>query len=364
MLALLHGSDCDMQQAAAFLAYSLATESQELRSAMVDAGGPTALLSCLRQHTGPGARQLQYCSGYCALALGALCSCNPEVQRAVAAAGGAAVLVPLLGSSNAVAQLGAAKALQWLAEGCPEGQQVAEAAGAVPALSQLLASNANESARNAAMQALLTLWSAQVQQEANGIPALVHVLQHSQNGAEQRAAFSILYTMHTQCGLPERQAMAAAGAVPALQRFLTVCRQDEAAAGFVQPASTLLDLLNSLPARCAAGYACMHLGIVGFRICSAAAYLQWFTQLNTLPQLKDSSSLSCSPEADERATIIRRPRVCAAPGCGATRGLKRCGGCGTVRYCSEACSRVHWREHKAGCRRLQGERAAAAREQQ
>ena len=249
VLALLQTDSGELQQAAASLASSMAFSSQQLRSALLDAGGVTALLSCLRQHTGPGARQLQYCSGYCALALGALCSCNPEVQRAVAAAGGAAVLVPLLGSSNAVAQLGAAKALQWLAEGCPEGQQVAEAAGAVPALSQLLASNANESARNAAMQALLTLWSAQVQQEANGIPALVHVLQHSQNGAEQRAAFSILYTMHTQCGLPERQAMAAAGAVPALQRFLTVCRQDEAAAGFVQPASTLLDLLNSLPAR-------------------------------------------------------------------------------------------------------------------
>ena len=58
-------------------------------------------------------------------------------------------------------------------------------------------------------------------------------------------------------------------------------------------------------------------------------------------------------------TPARPPRVCAAPGCGATRGLKRCGGCGTVRYCSEACSRVHWREHRAECRRLQAERAAA-----
>lgn len=53
-------------------------------------------------------------------------------------------------------------------------------------------------------------------------------------------------------------------------------------------------------------------------------------------------------------------RVCAAPGCGATRGLKRCGGCGTARYCSEACSRAHWREHRNECRRLQAEKAAAA----
>ena len=59
------------------------------------------------------------------------------------------------------------------------------------------------------------------------------------------------------------------------------------------------------------------------------------------------------------AAPARTPRVCAAPVCGATSGLKRCGGCGTVRYCSTECSRAHWREHRAECRRLQAERAAA-----
>ncbi len=53
------------------------------------------------------------------------------------------------------------------------------------------------------------------------------------------------------------------------------------------------------------------------------------------------------------------PRVCAAPGCGTTTGLRRCGGCGTMRYCSEACCKAHWRAHKAECRRLQAEQAAA-----
>ena len=56
----------------------------------------------------------------------------------------------------------------------------------------------------------------------------------------------------------------------------------------------------------------------------------------------------------------RAPRVCAAPGCGATTGLKRCSGCRSVRYCSVACSRAHWQEHKVECRRLQAEAAAAA----
>ena len=56
----------------------------------------------------------------------------------------------------------------------------------------------------------------------------------------------------------------------------------------------------------------------------------------------------------------RPPRVCAVPGCGARHGLKRCAGCRVVRYCGEACSRVHWREHRAECRRVQAKREAAA----
>ena len=52
--------------------------------------------------------------------------------------------------------------------------------------------------------------------------------------------------------------------------------------------------------------------------------------------------------------------VCAAEGCTNTQGLRKCGGCGTVRYCSEACSRAHWRAHKAECRRLQAQTAGGA----
>ena len=69
---------------------------------------------------------------------------------------------------------------------------------------------------------------------------------------------------------------------------------------------------------------------------------------------------AASAASGASAQPTRPPRVCAAPGCGATSGLKRCGGCGSVRYCSAECSRVHWLEHRAECRRLQAERAAAA----
>ena len=71
-----------------------------------------------------------------------------------------------------------------------------------------------------------------------------------------------------------------------------------------------------------------------------------------------ASGSESSPSASQLATSPAR--VCAAPGCGATRGLKRCGGCSAVRYCSAECSRAHWQEHKAECCRLQAERAAAA----
>ncbi|KAI7843855.1 hypothetical protein COHA_002406 [Chlorella ohadii] len=53
----------------------------------------------------------------------------------------------------------------------------------------------------------------------------------------------------------------------------------------------------------------------------------------------------------------RPARTCAAPGCGATCGLRFCGGCGTVRYCSVECNRQNWRAHKVECRRLQAKKA-------
>ena len=66
------------------------------------------------------------------------------------------------------------------------------------------------------------------------------------------------------------------------------------------------------------------------------------------------------PTAPQRTPLPPAPRVCAAHGCGATTGLRRCGGCRAVRYCSVECSRAHWRAHKAECHRLQAEAAAAA----
>lgn len=66
--------------------------------------------------------------------------------------------------------------------------------------------------------------------------------------------------------------------------------------------------------------------------------------------------------ADEQAVqaaTASAPRVCAAEGCDSTEHLRRCGGCRTARYCSEACKNKHWRAHKTECRRLQTAAALA-----
>ncbi len=255
MLALLQSSDTELQEAAAYLVYCVAFVNPERRPAMVNAGGLTALLGCLRQHAGPCTQPQQENSlVYCCIALAFLCESTPEVQRAVAAAGGAAVLVPLLASGSPLVQLGAAECVRWLASDCPEGQQAAVAAGAIPALTQLLASSAapNESACAAAIHALLALrpqWLADVQQVVGSIPGLLRVLQQSSEGVDRQAALGSLGSLYLSGGLPELRAMAAAGAVPVLQRYLTGHGQDGSVPWHVKVASALLDALNGLPDR-------------------------------------------------------------------------------------------------------------------
>ena len=65
------------------------------------------------------------------------------------------------------------------------------------------------------------------------------------------------------------------------------------------------------------------------------------------------------PAAPPPAQPAAPPRVCAAEGCTNSQRLRSCGGCGTVSYCSVACSKAHRREHRAECRRLQKAAVAA-----
>ena len=106
---------------------------------------------------------------------------------------------------------------------------------------------------------------------------------------------------------------------------------------------------------------------------SAAAAIEAAGGRVALQQHTDSSDLSMGATArkalellDSHASqpaaspAVAAPRVCAAEGCGATTGLRRCGGCGRVRYCSVECSKAHWFAHRADCKRWRAEVAAAA----
>ena len=77
-------------------------------------------------------------------------------------------------------------------------------------------------------------------------------------------------------------------------------------------------------------------------------------QLPQLPYFQDASPRLVSRALQELAAV----RVCAAAGCQATDGLRQCKGCGSVRYCGEACMRAHWREHRPKCKQLRAEAVA------
>lgn len=75
-----------------------------------------------------------------------------------------------------------------------------------------------------------------------------------------------------------------------------------------------------------------------------------------------------------RARALGRHKQCANVRCptlptgGDPPDLKapktnRCGGCSVVRYCSEACNRAAWREHKSSCLAMQAAAAAGGGEQ-
>lgn len=104
----------------------------------------------------------------------------------------------------------------------------------------------------------------------------------------------------------------------------------------------------------------------------------WCELAQAVAALRDrapSSKPSQDQEAEERAQRLAvgqalATRACAhlgggcpQAGCcragGPQRG-RRCGGCGVVRYCSEACCRADWLRHRTECGLLREAEAAAA----
>jgi hypothetical protein len=59
----------------------------------------------------------------------------------------------------------------------------------------------------------------------------------------------------------------------------------------------------------------------------------------------------------EQTAYLEAKTHCSNVGCSGA-GMMKCTGCKQARYCREACQLVHWKVHKADCRRLSAELAA------
>ena len=349
-VALLRTSnDAALQLYAAGLLRTLASSSDEQVPAMVDAGAFEALTGVLRRSSLSGVLE-QVGSALCnatadgrspktaaaamaciaagahtellrqlssggleaeakqalAAATRALCM-HARGKAAVVEAGGLDVLARCLSDGSTGVQAEAAGVLMNLAYAGGKDHcagAVASHLEALPGLAALLKSR-DEKVQACASSAIGNILlnspeSSSALVASSVLPGMVHLLQHSSD-PEQLGRTVEHITMLAAREPDVHAAAVAAGAIPALQRLC-----DSADADVSEAAAGALEKLDA-----------------------------------------------------GQAKQQRPHRVCAAPGCGATRGLRRCGGCGAVRYCSEACSRAHWREHRADCRRVQAERQAA-----
>ena len=309
--------------AAAALGELLDRDSVGSTAAAVAAGAPAALVGLLRSRL-EGRAQAAV-----AQALAALVSLQPTAARtassaacsAVAEAGGIPLLAELLSSSSGRQNVveAAVDALGGLAFESTQRCGAVVATGCIPRVVQLAGSSV-EDVQAAATRGLFGITANQsaamaaAVEAAGGIPALVALLL---SGADTVTLAAQALRSLAVNGLGE--AVRAAGAVPLLERLSKRGPSPDAKA-------------------------------------TAAVTLRALSRAASAPPSPNTTAAS-RPAARQSQ---RPPRMCAAPGCGATTGLHRCGGCGTVRYCSTACSRAHWREHRAECRRLQAEHAAAA----
>ena len=251
-------------------------------------------------------------------------ACNhPARRRAITSAGGIPPLLLLLRrrASPHVFRT-AAHALHNVLHECPEACHAAVVAGGAPTLAHALCNSQIEEARREAGAALIAIADAgpghhsadacftclvcEAIMAAGGIHALVELVSNGSEALQAAAAGNLYLLTHSS---PERcQAIAAAGGIPALEGML---RQ--------------------------------HLDEQGRNV--AALCLRKLSSVDGL----------AAP-----------PRVCGADGCTATRGLRCCAACRSVRFCSTACQHASWKEHKPLClrRRAAADAATEASAQQ
>ena len=310
VVALLGCPDRKAQSMAAFVLLNIAYHSFAA-DCVFAAGATDALVRCLHQP----------CSDEGLVnVVGAL------VRLAVLAAGAAAalagcrpLLVQLLRSSSNEAVCGQlAVALSNLSFDSPATAAACVADGVVPPLARLLHVSGNELVLDYAARAV-------------GNPT---------KSADTAAAF------------------AAAGCIPDLVRLLRTCGSvgalDAAVAALFNLANFEPDLAATIEAAGGRAALLRH-GASGDPDLRADVA----TALAKLDQHAMHSVHSTPPaaaaERQEQQQQPAAPRVCAAEGCTSTAHLRRCSGCGRVRYCGVACHNAHWRAHRRECRRWQEE---------
>ena len=334
----------------------LAGGSPELATAILAAGGLPALVSLLGSDKTEGERWM---------AAGALTNMSPhgpEFSAAVVAAGGLPPLIQMLGSHSALLQMAAAKALRNVA-GYRAGAGAVAAAGAIPPLAHILRSDSSSvTLRSEAAWAIANLAEeadadTSAALVAAGVVAPIVALLSSIDEAAHVAAASALRNVCSNGG-PSCAAAVAAGAAPAL-----VARLRSPNDAVVQLAATALAHVAAFDEAAVLGAGAVEAAQQALARCQDSDVQQELSGLLkhfSPPPAEEAAPAESAAPAAPPPTLPAAPRVCAAPGCGATHGLRRCGGCGTVRYCSAACSRAHWRAHKAECRRLQAEQEQAS----
>ena len=374
-LQLLRGGsdgEAALTGAAGVLA-DLAFQSLVRCRAIIDAGG----IACLVQALGSDSERLQAAA---ASALIKISFNDVAADGAMAAGGVVPATVRLLTSGNATVAHRAAGLLGSMSATRQCQRAVAEA-GAIPLAGALLCGHGEDTAA-AAARTLTNLAGddERAAAEAPCIPALTECLRRCRGSAElQREASRALF--HLALGSTSRcAAIVAAGGAAAIVQLLArapdytsqpnaikalahLGQQGQAQAVVAADPSAVVERALQTARACSAGEAWQPFYDESLRrLAEARRAQQARTKAGTAAAAGPAAaSTSTAATAAPRPPKPCAPRVCANPECGATTGsLRRCGGCAAVRYCSEACSRAHWRAHKAECRRLVAEQQAAA----
>ena len=339
----------------------LAWRDPEARAAVCAAGAVPMLVQCLSRSGSSDA--------LLTAVLGALESLASDANISSTAVQDLASCIPtavrLLQHSSSSVQHQAAHMLGCYANRGEEHAAAAAAAGCIEPLLQQLSSADELAAGSAAFALAVQAGNAsslgrRVQDLlAAKAPDIARLLRSNRCDVQLLAATAALLVAYDERAVPS---LLAAGGVEALTRMCSsdVRHQQPAAqalAGLAHHSGSGPSLIAAAGATAAVQQA--------LRCASSNTNLpqeaRWSMQAlgDALTGLPSPSAAATTPPPAQPAAP---PRVCAAQGCTNTQHLRRCGGCGAVRYCSKACSKAHWRAHRAECRRLQKEAAARADE--